>query len=1134
VNTSEFLSQLRERDIKLSARNGKLRVNAPKGALTEELKRELAARKEELLGFLSSDEVVRFEPPPLEAYAARVDGSVDVPLSFAQQRLWFLQKLEPSMLTYNMWLSPILIGELNVDALERTLEEITRRHEILRTRIESVGGVPRQVIEERIDCSIEWIPKPPPKPGLTPDQVLREPLLERLMVPFDVERGPLMGRPSMIRIEERRHLLFIPLHHIVFDGLSKAVFYGELAAIYEAFAAGKPSPLPELPFQYADFSMWQRDFFQGPGFEQQLAYWERTLGHNPPVLELPTDRQRPPEQTHHGAHEWYPLNKALVDRLAALGKPVGATLFMVLLAGYEALLQRYTGQTDLFVGTAMGNRNHAGLEKLIGFFVNTLVLHTDLDGDPTFRELIVRARDTAVGALEHQDMPFQLLVDRLQPERNLSYTPLFQTMFVLDQDPGGSRELGGTITLAEFDMGNHSARTDLVLTAYNGRDAFHMWMEYNTDLFDQPTMARMLRHFEKLLAAVAEDPDRRLSEIELMEGEERERVLVEWNRATAEYPRQALHLQIEAQVDRTPDAVALSFPTDGDAARLESLSYAELDRRANRLARHLRARGVERGSLVGLCVERSLDMVVTQHAIWKAGAAYVPLDPAFPVDRLAFMVEDAGLALVVTTSDLVELLPAGTATLLLDREREAVAAREPDRLGGESDAHDLAYVIYTSGSTGKPKGVEVMHDSVSNFMTSLSSEPGLGADDRLLAVTTLSFDISVLELVLPLVNGGTVVICPREVAADGTRLLALVEALQPTVMQATPATWRMLIAAGWKEAAALRVFCGGEALPRDLADDLVTRAAEVWNLYGPTEATIWSTVERIEAGQDAVTIGRPIASTQCYVLDERMRPVPIGVPGELHIGGRGLARGYLGRPELTAERFVPDPFSAEPGARLYKTGDLVRWRGEGKLQFMHRVDQQVKVRGFRIELGEIEACLRRHPAVRDCAVTLHHKGAADDRLVAYVVCEVGAKAAPDEWQGFLEGDLPYYMIPSLFLTLQALPMTANGKLDRRSLPAPDYAAAAAQDYVAPSTPLERALAAIWAEVLGTERIGSYDNFFDLGGHSLLSMQVIAKVGEQLEVRISPRDLMLQNLGQLAGICEERLQTDPLSTATSHA
>ena len=1130
MNTSEFLAKLREHDIKLSAREGKLRVNAPKGSLTDELKRELGARKEELLSFLSGDETVRFEPPPLERYEHRGD----VPLSFAQQRLWYLQKLEPSMLTYNMWLAPVLFGKLDVEALERALHEITQRHEILRTRIESVGGVPRQVVEEAVDCKVQWLERPPQEEGLTRDQVLRKPLFERLMQPYDVEAGPLIGKPLLMRIEEEEHLLFIPLHHIVFDGLSKAVFYEELATIYEAFVAGQPSPMSELPFQYADFALWQREFFQGPGFEQQLKYWEKTLGTNPPVLELPTDRPRPAEQTHHGAHEWHPLDKGLIDRLANLGKPVGATLFMVLLAGYKALLARHTGQTDLYVGTAMGNRNHAGLEKLIGFFVNTLVLRTDLEGDPTFRELIARVRDTSVGALEHQDMPFQQLVDRVQPQRNLSYTPLFQTMFVLDEDPGGSRDVGGTITLGEFDMGNHSARTDLVLTAYNGRDAFHMWMEYNTDLFDQATVARMLRHLEKLLVAVAENPDLRLSEVPLMDDAERAQVLVEFNRPIADYPRVAMHTQVEAQCDRTPDATAVACPRADDPAQLDTLTYAELDHRANRLAHLLHARGVEPGALVGLCLERSLDMVVAQHAIWKAGAAYVPLDPAFPVDRLAYMVEDAKLAATVTTSDLLDLLPASAKALHLDALADELASMDDARPGLDVGSDALAYVIYTSGSTGKPKGVELMHDSVSNFMASITEEPGFAANERLLAVTTLSFDISVLELVLPLVNGGTVIVCPREISGDGVRLRELLEAHRPTVMQATPATWRLLVSAGWQGTEGLRVFCGGEALPRDLADELVERCPEVWNLYGPTEATIWSTVERIEAGQDGVSIGRPIASTQCYVLDEALQPLPIGVPGELHIAGRGLARGYINRPDLTAERFVPDPFASEPGARMYKTGDLVRRLADGKLQFMQRVDQQVKVRGFRIELGEIEACLRKHPGVRDCAVNLHRKGTDDDRLVAYVVAEVGANTAPEELKAFLEGDLPYYMIPSLFLNLQALPMTANGKLDRRNLPAPDYAAAAAQDFVPPETEMEKGLAAIWTEVLGSDRVGNYDNFFDLGGHSLLSMQVISKVGEILEVRISPRDLMLQNLGQLAGICEERRQSQDPSPASSRA
>ena len=1142
MKTSEFLAQLTSLGIRLSLEGGDLRIKAPKGALTPEVREELAARKPELVELLGAPAAARAPAslPPIEP--ASREGRV--PLSFTQERIWFMDQLEPGITAYNMWVACRLKGALDVGVLERALTEVVRRHEVLRTTLSSEDGIPFQKIApppaegevlpvERIEGLDEIGPRPT-------DEDLRRLLTPRIDTPFDLEQGPLW-RPSLVRLADDEHVLFIAVHHAVFDGVSQGVFFRELVPLYEAFAQGRPSPLPELPVQYADYSVWQRTLFEESGFGGQLDYWKRVLGGELPVLELPTDHTRPAVQTHNGATAYHWVTQSTIEALNRAAKAKGATLFMVLLAAYKAFLHRYTGQTDLLVGTAMANRNRAEIEPLLGFFVNTLVMRTDASGDPTFRELMVRVRDVCLGALENQDMPFQLLVDELQPARSLSHTPLFQTMFVLDEDPGDSRAMSA-LELDGVDLAKHFARTDLVMTGYKGRDGFFFWVEYNTDLFEHATIERMLAHFVQLLEGIAADPDRRLSELPMLSPDDVGRLTRGWNETASEYPAEPLHRQFEAQVDRTPEATALWLPTPQGAGD-ERLGYRELDRRANRIAHHLIDRGVRPGDLVGLCLERSIDMVAAQLAILKAGAAYVPLDPLFPPDRLTYMVADSGLRHVVSTSELAELLPDVDAQRLeLDTEADALAARGDNRPGVAIDAAARMYVIYTSGSTGRPKGVELEHRSVSNFMASMAREPGFSAGETLLAVTTLSFDISVLEIFLPLVTGGTVAIATSEVAADGELLRAVLERVAPQVMQATPATWRMLSMAGWqgdpgaegpdgRREGGLRIFCGGEALPRELANELLPLGRELWNLYGPTETTIWSTVWRV-APEGPVLIGRPIGNTNVYVLDEHKNPTPAGVPGHLWIGGAGLARGYLDRPELTSERFVPDPFAESANGhipRMYHTGDLARWCPDGALECLGRVDNQVKLRGFRIELGEIEAVLADDPSVRQAVAVVREETPGDQRLIAYLVLEGAADGEldPGALRERCRGRMPAYMIPSGFVALEELPLTPNGKVDRRALLALEHEAATGGggDYVAPSTETEEALAAIWSELLKLERISTLDNFFDLGGHSLLSVQVTARVRDRLGVRINPRDLMLQNLGQLAAVLEERAARD---------
>ena len=1099
MKTSEFLSHLRSLDIRVTLEAGALKVKAPKGALTAELREQLGARKDEILAALDGAAVeVRTGDTGQSAGSEESilpgDRSGPIPLSATQQRLWFLEQMEPGMVTYNMWATIEMRGALDLDALDRGLTEIVRRHEVLRSTFTDVAGIPAQVVGPAVPVLMDRVGNFDGRDDDISDEQIRDMLWKRQAVPFDLERGP-MVRPAIVRVTPERHVFFMTVHHIVCDGLSMGIFFRELSALYAAYTAGEESPLEELPVQYADYSIWQKKYFEGPAFQRQREYWLKTLGGELPLLEMPLDKPRPAIQTYNGGVERRWFSKRLSDALQELVNREGATLFMVLLAAYKAFLSRYTGQRDILVGTAMGNRNRAEVEDMVGFFVNTLVFRSDLTGDPTYREMIDKVRDSFLGALEHQDMPFERLVDELHLERNLAYSPIFQTLFVLDQDAGYSRKMGD-IELEPFILDYHQTRTDLVVNAYRGRDGVCFAMEYNSDLFEAETVRRMLGHFEVLLEAAVDNPDIRLSELPIQGAIERKKLLAGWNDTAAEFSQEPVHVQFEQQVDRTPDAPAAIYPGESE----ELLTYRELDERANRLAHLLVGRGVEPETLVGLCLDRSIDMLVGALAIQKVGCAYVPLDPGFPVDRLAYMVEDAEVKVIVTHTEQLDVLPSeGVDLVRLDQEAESLAAASTARLNLDIDCRARMYVIYTSGSTGRPKGVELEHRSVSNFLATMCDVPGFKAGEKLLAVTTLSFDISKLELFMPLLAGGTVIIAPKAATADGEQLAALLAKYQPEVMQATPATWRMLLLLGWTGQEGLRIFSGGEALPRDLADDLLQCGDELWNLYGPTEATIWSTVCRVLPSAKPVTIGKPIANTQIYVLDAQKEPTPVGVPGELYIAGDGLARGYLERPELTAERFLPDPFVEAEGARMYWTGDLARWLPTGEIECLGRIDNQVKLRGFRIELGEIEAVLLDGAGVHACAVIIREDTPGDQRLVAYYVPESGAEVDTKALREGAHDKLPAYMVPGTYIELEALPLTPNAKVDRLALAKlKAEVKTEAVEYVAPRNELEGQIAEVWGEMLKLEQVNVHTNFFDLGGHSLLLAQLRVKLQERVD------------------------------------
>ena len=1054
---------------------------------------EAAVQEDELLAVLLADEGFSVG----QARAIRPRATTDAPpLSFAQQRLWLLDQLVPGNPFYNIPSALRLCGPLDVPALERSLSEIARRHQTLRTTFRPSEGRPVQVVAPAALLTLPVVDL-----GGLPE-VEREAAALRLAREearrsFDLARGPLL-RTTLLRLGAAEHVLLLTTHHIVSDGWSRGVLNRELAAVYGAYAAGRPSPLPEPPIQYADFALWQRQRLRGELLETLLAYWRRQLAGLPP-LELPTDRPRPSAQTFRGARHAFVVPDRHVSALTTLGQREGATLFMTLLAAFTALLHRYTGREDIAVGSPIAGRTRPELEGLIGFFANTLALRTDLSGDPTFRELLRRVREVCLGAYAHQELPFERLVEELGPERDLSRNPLVQVLFALQNAPRHPPQLPGlAVTPLEVDAG--TAKADLELHLREGAGGLEGTLVYSTDLFDAATAVRLTGHFRTLLEGVAADPERRLSDLPLLTEPERHRLLVEWNATAREYPREAcIHQLFEAQVERTPDAVAV-------ISEDRRLTYRELNARANRLAHHLRGLGVGPEVPVGICLERSTDLVVGLLAILKAGGAYLPLDPAYPAERLAVMLADAEAPVVVTQRRLCDRLPDGGArAVCLDADRariDAEAGHDPAR---SARPDNLAYVLYTSGSTGRPKGVALEHRGTVAFLEwagAIFSPADLAGT---LASTSICFDLSVFELFLPLSRGGAVIL-----AENALQLPCLPCAGRVTLINTVPSAMAELMQVDGVPRSVRTVNLAGEPLPNPLAQQLYRRETvrRVFNLYGPTEATTYATAAPVTRGAlEAPSVGRPIANARVYVLDRHLRPVPVGVPGELHIGGAGLARGYLGRPELTAERFIPDPFGDEPGGRLYKTGDLARYRSDGVIDFLGRLDDQVKIRGFRVEPGEVEATLGQHPAVRQAVVLAREDRPGDKRLTAYVVPRRGRGPAASDLRRFLGERLPGQMVPSAFVVLAALPLTANGKVDRRALPAPEPVRPELESaYAGPRTAVEEVLAGIWAEVLGLERIGIHDDFFDLGGHSLLAARLIARVGDAFHMDLPLRSL----------------------------
>jgi amino acid adenylation domain-containing protein len=996
---------------------------------------------------------------------------------------------------------------LDLSAVQRSLDTLVRRHETLRTTFASRDGEPVLRIGAAAAVSL---PVFDVRGMQIPERRLRFAQIRTDLIeqPFDFEHGPLL-RAAVIHIADEDWALLFALHHIISDRWSLGVLTNEFEALYSAALTGEPASLPDLTLQYVDFAAWQRERVSGSLMEGQLAYWRRQLGGTLPTLDLPLDRPRPAVQTHRGAWESRVLAEPISEGVRDMSRRAGATPFMVCLAAFDVLLHRYTGQDDILVGTPIAGRTNQSLEGLIGCFVNMLVLRTDVSGNPSFAELLGRVREVALGAYSHADVPFEKLVADLQPRRDQSRSPLFQVAIAFQNAPKAVEITGGDVTSSA----SGGTLFDLTLFVTEIQNQFVLTAEYNVDLFDRATIARMLAHYETLLGAALRSPDRPVAVLPMLSEQEREQVLRGWNETAAPLDdTSCVHDLVAAQAARTPDAIVAVFAGD-------PITYAELNSRANRLAHHLRTLGVERETLVGIAVERSIDMLVGLLGILKAGGAYVPLDPSYPSDRLEYMLQDAGVSILVTQQALVDVLPVGDCRVVcLDRDWPQIASASETSPPAVVSGENLAYVIYTSGSTGRPKGVQVPHRAVVNFLASMAKTPGLESGDVLVAVTTLSFDIAGLELYLPLVTGARVVIASRDEATDGSALREKLQEVGATVMQATPATWRLLLEAGWT-GGLRKLLCGGEALPRDLAAELLACGGELWNLYGPTETTIWSTVERV-AGEGVLTIGRPIGNTQVFILDAALEPLPVGVPGEAYIAGDGVTRGYRHRPDLTAERFLPSPYGPA-GSRMYRTGDLARHLPDGRLECLGRVDHQVKVRGFRIELGEIETVLGAHPTVKDALVLAEEATPGDRRLVAYIVHRPGESLTASELRRYVRASLPEYMVPSFFVKIDRIPLTPNGKIDRRALPNAFKGAAAESERVPPSTATERRIADIWQRALGLASVSVEDNFFDVGGHSLLSMRVLAEIERTLGHRLSPRAMFMENLKQIAEWCDRR-------------
>ncbi|MDM8557980.1 amino acid adenylation domain-containing protein [Candidatus Parabeggiatoa sp. HSG14] len=1112
----KLLSELKKRNIKLWLENNQLRYKAPKGALTTDLRAQLVKHKADIIQFLADTQLdSEDELPPIVS----VSRNEKLPLSFAQQRLWFLNQLEGQNATYNMSAAECLVGSLHIPALKQSLLEIVQRHEILQTIFPTINGEPSvQLSTIHYQLPIINLQEIPLEAQAIEIQRLTN---EESQHPFDLSKGPLF-RTTLLRVNQNSHILLVNMHHIISDGWSISVFIRELVTLYEAFSKDEPSPLPPLTIQYVDFAHWQRQWLAGERLQTQIDYWQQQLADIPARLELPTDYPRPPVQTFKGHTQSFEIQKELLTQLNQLSQENNATLFMTLLAVYAVLLGRYSSTEDIVIGSPIANRHFADIEPLIGFFINTLVLRTNLSGNPCFNDLLVQVKKACLDAYAHQDVPLEQLVETLKPERNLSHTPLFQVMFVLQNTPEENLALPD-LTLTPLELDNITAKFDLTLSLEETTQGISGSLEYNTDLFNADTIRRMVTHFETLLKGIIAAPTQPISQLPLLTETEKHQILIEWNNTEKTYPQnQCLHQLFETQVEQTPNAIAVTFEN-------QQLTYQTLNKKANQLAHYLQSLGVKPEVLVGICIERSLEMVIGLLGILKAGGAYVPLDPNYPQERLAFMLKDSQILILLTQEKLIEKLSGLTQNLkskaknhlvCLDSGWKTISQLNDNNPSSGAMPSNLAYMIYTSGSTGQPKGVMNTHRGICNRLLWMQEAYQLNHLDKILQKTPFSFDVSVWEFFWPLLAGACLVVAKPNGHKDNAYLIKIIIVQKITTLHFVPSMLQVMVQEPeFEKCTSLkRVICSGEALPFELQERFfarLTHQVELHNLYGPTEAAVDVTYWQCqrESHLKKVPIGYPIANIQLYILDSYQEPTSIGIPGELHISGIGLARGYFNRVELTAEKFIPNPFSKESNARLYKTGDLARYLPDGSIEYLNRIDNQVKIRGFRIELGEIETILLQHALVQEAIVLSHNDSENNNYLVAYLVPNADQNFSINELRQFLKEKLPDYMIPANFVVLENIPLTAHGKVDYRALPKPEATRATDTVFKAPRTSEEEILANIWAEVLNLEQVGIHDNFFDLGGDSIRSIKIIAKAKQ------ANLDFSLQQLFQMPTIYE---------------
>lgn len=1115
MTTQEFVQQLRDRGVELHNDNGKLSLSAPRGVIDAKLQGELRARKQEILATLAAESV--------DNEVERLPDGLH-PLSDIQQSIWYLESEQPELGIYNLYIAEELRGDLDFSALESALQALLDRHEMLRAVFTEHEGQPVQRIAsaERVQLAVE---------SVASSRHLTSRLQQELVRPFDKQGGTLY-RHRLFRLSPDHHVLLFAVDHAIADGTSMAILRRELFELYAAFQANREPQLPALQRRYVDLVRDERRWMKGPAARRQLDYWRERLAGDLPLLELPADHSRPAMPSGQGDFLTLQLNENLVAEITKQARDVGASAFMLITAVVAVMLSRLSGQREVIIGAPFANRDSENSEHVVGLFINPVALRVDVDPQASFHDLLKQVRDRCMEAFDNQSVPFDKIVEAIAPQRDSSRTPIFQALVTHLQDADHSISTAG-IVAKPVTVRRGTAQTDIAFWCRDNDAGISIDLEYSTDLFTVNTAGLMLQRFENVLAAVLSNARLPTAEISLLSDDERMQLLDDWGRGPdRNWPAATVDSLFRQQCAERELDVASSC---GE----QQLSYAAVGEYAAEVGRTLAQHGVGHGDVVGVLLDRDARLPAVLLGVLERGAAYLPLDPEAPAERLQWMLEDAGVSVVLThavhdakpaladfSGPVLDLAAATRAPAVMHEDRTVPLQRAGNRLNHfvEHSADDIAYIIYTSGSTGRPKGVMVPHSSVSNFLRSMHEQLQVTERDRFLALTTLTFDIAVLELLLPLSIGARLEVVPRDVARDGDALLQRIEQSRPTVIQATPATWQLLLSAGWDGHGELTALSGGEALPAPLARELLARADCVYNMYGPTETTVWSTMHRVGIDDDPVSIGKPIANTQVYVLDPAGELAPPGVPGELYIGGDGVTRGYLNRPELNDERFVTDPFNNRGNAKMYRTGDRARFLDDGSIEYLGRVDFQIKLRGYRIEPGEIEHALESHEAIERAVVVVREIGSGnnnDQRLVAYMTLADQARISIEALREHLMRQVPAYMLPQHFVDLEKMPLTPSGKIDRKALPSPVAAPRAAN--VPPESRCERRIAALWQEMLGIDSVSVHDNFFDLGGHSLSSMKVIARIDEELGVRLRPRLLVLNTLREIAVACDERME-----------